>query len=1042
MTERLAALSLTPADRQSLGEHWETVAGRADRFVRRLYAKFRETPQLAEMLQQESRIERLIALQHQYIIQLFQQTIGREYVLQRLRIGLIHHRIRVTPQWYLATYAHFFCEYVDAFYESGLPEGTILDLLDSLHKSIFFDASLVLDAYGHVADSESAEKRLSTTTAETSINNLKHSVTHEPTLSINTGYGITRLRVSESDTTSRRDFIGIDAETQSHLNTIRPQIESALPTILNEFYQYVRSRPELADIVPENQIDRLISQVSAYWKEFLLGEHDSRYAASRMRIGVIHESIGLKLQWYLVGLGRQVSGILKHLRANSGSLQQPLKALFRRIYFDMTFVVDAYMEARAATLLQIHGYAEQLMSGLTSAVVIVNQHERVLYANESFLELTGIEPSLLYMMELSGVLPSNDILTTLRSKRSAGAQRAECMQSWSEQLFRVTMVRLQESTTGEHSSTAIVFDDVGDIVQLSEDIELDSQQYKRLTNAVSGVLWEMDWETQTLLSISHPTIDLLGYRDIYFLGRSGGWQQCILSCDRKRFEVNCAALSTGNQGVCEYRMVRADGREIWVRSHLTRTSRNSQLIIAAVTTDITRERHSELLRLVALEDVAAGMMNIINNSLTVISANLELEMDSSAAASGKRPVHSPFLIEAQRAAQRAAKILGQVKHFARGQFLRSRTIRVNDALNAAFQALQLQCGPLVHLEMNLATNLWDVCLDPDHLIAAISHLCENAGRAMPSGGTVRLATSNVEAHQLIADETGFLGDWVEISVEDHGVGITAEVLERAIEPFFTTASSSDRYGLGLSMVHGFVSQSGGHLRIQSIPGAGTTVRLRVPRFAPQTSVTVAAVRNDPQTSTLVVDSDESVRSSARLLLERLGHRVLTAPDADSALKVITEHGVRLLITDLPLRNGLDGMSLARRMTELIPDLQVIIMTGSGLLEQVHQSLPVSWVVLEKPFSSSDLAQSLSEALKDRTTRSTQRSLLTTREKEVLQWIAAGKSQAETAILLNISERTVEQHVRNSKLKLNAVNTIQAVVDAIALGEIEPPHSGG
>jgi PAS domain S-box-containing protein len=935
--------------------------------------------------------------------------------------------------------------------QHALSADEIITLVDSLQKTIFFDISLALDAYGQVEDTALLKQRQQTTSDSEPYSQEANDRTDEtdgtgitggsrpagsPHPSVN---GMTRIRISDEETAARAEFIGLTSDSRRHLQSILPAMERMLDLVLGDFYQFVRSCPPLSEIVPEAQVSRLIRQVTAYWREFLEGQFDRRHAASRMRIGVIHESIGLSPPWYVAGLCRQISGILRGLPRDTADLPEVLKRIFRGVLFDMTFVIDAYMDARAASLLEIQGFAQQLMAGLSSAVVIVGHQNHILFANESFLELTGIEPAMLYMRDLASVLPQQEVLDSLSQKRARGLNRANCMSRWGERLFRVTLVRLQESAETPPESTAIVFDDVSDVVHLSKNIEQDSRQYHNLANAVTAVLWEMDWDTRIIHSISHPAIDLIGYRDLSFLGRPAAWQNCIAACDRARFDVACEALSSCPECVCEYRMVRADGREIWVRSHLSRLRRESRFLIAAITTDITRERHSDHLRLAALEDVAAGMVNVINNALTVIHANLELETEtgSSTGTNGSPP--SRFLMDARQAAKRAARVLGQIRVFAKGQYLRSRVIKANEILQSGMDAFRLQCGPLASLDVELQPDLWEIHTDPDQLTLAIGHLCENCARAMPSGGRVRLATRNLHARDLPLEDSGCLQEWVEISLEDTGTGMTPEVLERAIEPFYSTADSADRLGLGLSMVHGFVSQSGGVLSLRSVRGSGTTVSLRFPRrLAPATDSLAAPTCSD-EPIVLIVDSDESVRKSTAMLVERLGHRTMTAASADAALPIVSTRTVKILLTDLPLHGGGDnGMTLARRLSDMIPQLGIILMTGSGSLEDLNDTVPESWVILEKPFSLEDLSASLIAAHRAQSEESVGARLLTAREREVLQWISTGRSQAETALLLNISERTVEQHVRNARLKLNAVNTIQAVVDAIARGEIQPP----
>lgn len=1040
IVRRLTTLDLTPNCRLILKQAWASADHESAAFIRRLYDRFRATPPLRDLLKHESRVERLMALQHEYLRELFCDPIDGNYVLRRLSIGLVHQRIRVTPQWYLASYARFLDEHVELLMSTAGSFGLAMQRVDALNKSIMFDAALALDAYGQSEDEAVLRRRqsldrdqLEESAGEPIV--AEHSDEEAAILAV-TESKMARIRLSDDETRMRAEFIGLDAADLAALRSLRGPVIAAIPAILAEFYSFIQREPVLSSLVKPDQVQRLTRQVGSYWREFVEGTFDRSYAASRMRIGVIHEMIGLGPQWYLVGLARQVSGILRAIPEDHPDITAALRAFFKALVFDVTFVIDAYMSARAASLMQFQGYAQQLMVGLTSAVAILNAHGRIRYANDSFIGLAGIPPALLHMMPLGDVLDIPELQAAIDQVRQQARRRVRCVAHWAERLFRMTVMELEESIEKRHHSIAVVFDDVSDLVRLSDGIEQDARQYQRLTAVVSAVLWEMDWQTETIVAISHPSVDLLGYRDVAFLGRPQAWCECIVPEDRERFRASCLALRRHPQAVCEYRMRRADEREIWVRSHLTRLV-EEPLSIAAVTIDVTSQRESERLRQAALEHVTGSVAHVINNALTVISGNIELSAASHSGRYNDPP--DSHLHEALLATRRTASVVGKLQAFAGTQLLRPRPLVLNDLLEQSLPSLRVAAGPTVVLHPEFEPQLWQCRVDAGLLVTALSQLCDNARQAMPGGGSLWIRTRNQAVAGAPTDRDlpeGSERHFVEVEVADEGVGMPDSVRQRATEPFFTTTPLGDHLGLGLSMVHGFMTQSGGELRLKSVQGTGTSVTLRFPRLVPECIPLPPPPAVDRITHVLIVDGDPAVRQSTEQLVQQLGYHTTTASGAQDALSAAARSPVHVLLTEHLLADGSDGVTLARQLTALNPQLKVILALGGGLLDFATEDLPASWRTLEKPFGKMLLSQVLEFASADPPTARGER-VLSPRESEVLRLIATGNSQAEVASLLGISERTVEQHVRNARHKLKAANTVQAVAEAIVRREISP-----
>jgi len=248
-------------------------------------------------------------------------------------------------------------------------------------------------------------------------------------------------------------------------------------------------------------------------------------------------------------------------------------------------------------------------------------------------------------------------------------------------------------------------------------------------------------------------------------------------------------------------------------------------------------------------------------------------------------------------------------------------------------------GETVNLEIVLGAGLWPTFADANQLESTLLNLIVNSRHAMPDGGHVTIETANSYLDEAYADRFGDLesGQYVQVSVTDTGVGIPPEILGRVFEPFFTTKSAEAGSGLGLAMVHGFVKQSGGHVRIYSEEGHGTTVKLYLPRLTAadelaaspsgEAAAALPVSRPAPGETILVVEDNDGVRAYAKSGLEELGFTVIEAASADEALRSV-ENGSRidLLFTDVVLPGGFSGRQLSDKVLKLRPSLPVLFTT--------------------------------------------------------------------------------------------------------------------
>jgi len=372
----------------------------------------------------------------------------------------------------------------------------------------------------------------------------------------------------------------------------------------------------------------------------------------------------------------------------------------------------------------------------------------------------------------------------------------------------------------------------------------------------------------------------------------------------------------------------------------------------------------------AVGQLTGGVAHDFNNLLTVIMGNL----DNLQHYLPDNPEAKRMAAAILRSANRAATLVQRLLAFARRQPLEPKPIDVNKLAAGMSDLLRRSLGEGILIETVLAGGLWRTLADPNQLENALLNLAVNARDAMPQGGKLTLETANAYLDESYAGahEDVTPGQYVMIAVSDTGSGMTRDVVEKAFEPFFTTKEVGQGTGLGLPQVYGFVKQSGGHVKIYSEPGEGTTVKLYLPRLLAEegTGEAVAEART-PQVATagetiLVVEDDEDVRSYSADILRALGYRVIEAPAGPAALAVLeNDTSIRLLFTDVGLPGGLNGRQLADEAMRRRPGLRVLFTTGYARNAIVHQGrLDPGVELIVKPFTAASLATKIRHILHD------------------------------------------------------------------------------
>jgi PAS domain S-box-containing protein len=442
--------------------------------------------------------------------------------------------------------------------------------------------------------------------------------------------------------------------------------------------------------------------------------------------------------------------------------------------------------------------------------------------------------------------------------------------------------------------------------------------------------------------------------------------------DRNRAAERTRDLRAGPHSVpvIEMKLQAVDGTTRTAEIHAVSFREAGKVHVMASARDVTalREAESQLRQAQKMESVGqltGGVAHDFNNLLTVIIGNLDVAVDRVSA-------DLRSLIESSlRAAERGSAMIKQMLAFSRRQVLTPDTVNLNEMTSGMHDLLSRTLGEHIEIEMKLAPNLWLAFADRGQVESALLNLAVNARDAMAEGGKLTIETGNVHLDEDYAARNAEVtpGDYAMLAVTDTGCGMALDVVERAFEPFFTTKRIGSGSGLGLSMIYGFAKQSGGHLKIYSEVGHGTTVRLYLPRGSAPTE-TIAAPLPIPVSQTrggetiLVVEDDADVRAYVVGQLKGMGYDIIEAADGPQAEKVLqSETPIDLLFTDVVMPGGMTGRKLAEQAKAHRPRLKTLFTSGYTENSIIHQGkLDPGVHLLSKPYRRQELARKIREVL--------------------------------------------------------------------------------
>jgi PAS domain S-box-containing protein len=501
-------------------------------------------------------------------------------------------------------------------------------------------------------------------------------------------------------------------------------------------------------------------------------------------------------------------------------------------------------------------------------------------------------------------------------------------------------------------------------LRIEQELRLAEQRQGAIIQSLPIVLYlePLDSDPRWPAYVSGDLVAMTGYDHAYVAENPTLWAERLHEEDRDKVLAALNARRKTGRFSVEYRWQCADGS--WKHFHdqnvLVSDSEGKPLEFAGTLLDVTdrKELESQLVqarKMDAIGKLTGGIAHDFNNLLAAVLGGLGL-------IERRLPLeeeHLKILGMTRRAAEQGSELVGRLLAFARRQQLEPAAIEIDGLATAVSDLLAHTLGGLVELEWRVGDGMWCAFADQSQLELALMNLIINARDAMPEGGTITVHADN---RQVAGDSKNGLapGDYVVLAVADSGCGISAELLDQVMEPFFTTKDVGKGTGLGLSMVYGFAKQSGGAFRMHSTVGVGTRAEIWLPRAPVDrgSAAEVAAAKPGESglkpISVLLVDDHEGVRTTTSALLKDLGHQVIEASDGPEVLALLAEDPDRfdLLISDYAMPH-VSGAEVIRQARELRPGLPAIIITGYADAHSIARR-PEDVLVLPKPFTAEQL----------------------------------------------------------------------------------------
>lgn len=515
----------------------------------------------------------------------------------------------------------------------------------------------------------------------------------------------------------------------------------------------------------------------------------------------------------------------------------------------------------------------------------------------------------------------------------------------------------------------VVLHDISSRKQVETQLRESDERFRQLAENIEEVFWMSDTSKNEIFYIS-PAYERIWGRKCEELYRdSRSWMESIHPEDRERVLLAAETKQAVGQYDETYRILRPDGSVRWIhdRAFPVPSPTGKVLRIVGTAADVTDQRalEDQLRQVQKMETVgllAGGVAHDFNNLLTVINGYSDLLLSGLAS---DDPIREQ-LLAIQEAGERASVLTQQLLAFGRKTIVAPKVIDLNDVVTSVAKMLRRLIGEDISLSCILSATACRVLVDPHQIEQVLMNFAVNARDAMPSGGRLTIETSKKDIPEEAVDLPA--ATYVRLSVRDTGVGMSDEVKSRIFEPFFTTKAVGKGTGLGLAVVYGIIAQAGGHIRVESTVGHGTTFEVLLPEI-PSTqsdSTHVEPGRQAPRGSEtiLLVEDEEAVRRFTRHVIESHGYTVLEADSSDAAIRLTKSFPgpIHLLVTDvvMPDRNGRELAEAIRLLRSNLSVLYVSGYTNDALIRHgVEQEVDA---FLQKPFTSKAMACKIREII--------------------------------------------------------------------------------
>lgn len=525
------------------------------------------------------------------------------------------------------------------------------------------------------------------------------------------------------------------------------------------------------------------------------------------------------------------------------------------------------------------------------------------------------------------------------------------------------------------TEVVVSFTDITQLKKAELALKESEQRLSLVLEASNDALWDLDLVNRTAYC-SARWWEMVGYKTGEQVTSIDTLLSHVHPEDRPALDAQLERWLSSDAAMhdFEYRMVHHSGRsvQVFTRGMIVRDAGGVPIRVVGTNTDVTERRALEARlrqsqKLEAIGQLAGGVAHDFNNLLSVITGNLELAAAEAPASSDPA---SP-LAEALAAARRGAVLTRRLLTFSRQQPLKPDVIDVGHLLTSHGNVLRRLIHESIDVVVEVAPMLPLVEADPGLLESALLNLAINARDAMPGGGTLQLRADVVHPSELTVLTAGELTvqEYVRITVRDTGTGMSRDVAERALEPFFTTKAIGQGTGLGLSMVYGFVRQTGGAMDLRSTLHDGTSVALYFPAAATKApapvsgDTTTSSIRPGHDQVILVVEDDPAVRRLCVRSVASLGFRTVEAEHGPAALAVLASGGrVDLVLTDMVMPGGMSGTDLADAVRLSHPEMPVVFMSGYHADMLSDTARKSRQPLLSKPFSLMELEDALTYAL--------------------------------------------------------------------------------